>query len=299
MFFYYFSWQIWGHIAQLKYFASSLLAVGCQTHFPLLLLSGLRHPRHTFPKSIRNPCLSPGRETSSCTFSFRQYLFSLFIFPSLESWWINSSVFGPSTILRTFSFYPYTHQGFSLVAQLVKNLPSVRETWVQSLGWEDPLEKGKATHSSILAWRIPWTVQSMGSQRVGHDWVIFTSLFFVLILWWKNRLRNVVDSVQVQLSPEDLCGEPSPLTWIPLLSPLHPASLVWGRRSGEHGWFCLSQSALSVFLSGGNWHFGWEGLLQGTLLGFAGCLASLKSETESSSGSVMSDSLWPHGLYSP
>ena len=46
----------------------------------------------------------------------------------------------------------------SLVAQLVKNLPVVLETWVQSLGWEDPLEKGKATHSSILAWRIPWTL---------------------------------------------------------------------------------------------------------------------------------------------
>ena len=45
-----------------------------------------------------------------------------------------------------------------LVAQLVKNPPAMRETWVQSLGWEDPLEKGKATHFSILAWRIPWTV---------------------------------------------------------------------------------------------------------------------------------------------
>ena len=45
-----------------------------------------------------------------------------------------------------------------LVAQLVKNLPAMQETWVQSLGWEDPLEKGRATHSSILAWRIPWTV---------------------------------------------------------------------------------------------------------------------------------------------
>ena len=45
-----------------------------------------------------------------------------------------------------------------LVAQLVKNLPAMRETWVRSLGWEDPLEKGKATQSSILAWRIPWTV---------------------------------------------------------------------------------------------------------------------------------------------
>ena len=46
----------------------------------------------------------------------------------------------------------------SLVAQLVKNPPTVQETWVRSLGWEDPLEKGKATHSSTLAWRIPWTV---------------------------------------------------------------------------------------------------------------------------------------------
>ena len=46
----------------------------------------------------------------------------------------------------------------SLVAQLVKNLPAVQETWVQYLGWKDPLEKGRATHSSILAWEIPWTV---------------------------------------------------------------------------------------------------------------------------------------------
>ena len=62
----------------------------------------------------------------------------------------------------------------SLVAQMVKNLPAVWETQVQSLGWEDPLEKGMATHSSILVWRIPWTeepdrLQSMGSQRVGRD----------------------------------------------------------------------------------------------------------------------------------
>ena len=63
------------------------------------------------------------------------------------------------------------------MAQLVKDTPEMRETWVQSLGWEDPLEKGKATHSSILAWRIPWTVSSMGSQRVSHDRV---SDFFCL-----------------------------------------------------------------------------------------------------------------------
>ena len=55
------------------------------------------------------------------------------------------------------------------MAQLVKNLPAMWETWVRSLAWEDPLEKGKATHSSLLAWRIPWTVQSMGLQKVGHD----------------------------------------------------------------------------------------------------------------------------------
>ena len=54
-------------------------------------------------------------------------------------------------------------------AQMVKNLPAMRETWVRFLGWEDPLEKGKTTHSSILAWRIPCTVYSMGLQRVRHD----------------------------------------------------------------------------------------------------------------------------------
>ena len=63
--------------------------------------------------------------------------------------------------------------GASLVAQKVKNLPTMQETWIQSLSWEDLLEKEIATHSSILAWKIPWTeepgwLQSMGSQRVGH-----------------------------------------------------------------------------------------------------------------------------------
>ena len=61
--------------------------------------------------------------------------------------------------------YPLQYSWASLVAQLVKNPPGMQEIWVQSLGWEDPLEKGKAIHSSILAWRI----QSMGSQRVRHD----------------------------------------------------------------------------------------------------------------------------------
>ena len=70
--------------------------------------------------------------------------------------------------------YPLQYSWAFLVAQTVKNLPAVWETWIQSLGWEDPLEEAMATHSSILPWRIPWTeepggLQSMGPQRVGHD----------------------------------------------------------------------------------------------------------------------------------
>ena len=62
----------------------------------------------------------------------------------------------------------------SLVAQMVKNLPAMQVTWIQSLSWEGPLEKGMATHSSILAWRIPWTeepggILSMQLQRLRHD----------------------------------------------------------------------------------------------------------------------------------
>ena len=55
--------------------------------------------------------------------------------------------------------YPLQYSWASLLAQLVKNSPAMWETWVRSLGWEDPLEKGKAAHSGILAWRIPWTMQ--------------------------------------------------------------------------------------------------------------------------------------------
>ena len=72
-------------------------------------------------------------------------------------------------------FYNQEHHNWaSLVAQRLKRLPAMWETWVRSLGREDPLEKEMATHSSILAWRIPWTeesggLQSIGSQRVGHE----------------------------------------------------------------------------------------------------------------------------------
>ena len=64
--------------------------------------------------------------------------------------------------------YPLQYCWASLVAQLVKNLPAMRETWVRSLGWEDTLEKGKATHPSILAWKTPWTDKPGGPRSMGH-----------------------------------------------------------------------------------------------------------------------------------
>ena len=71
------------------------------------------------------------------------------------------------------------------MAQMVKNRPAMQEIGVRSLGQVDPLEEGMATHSSILAWKTPWTeepgrLQSMGSQRVRHDWATTLSLYFVL-----------------------------------------------------------------------------------------------------------------------
>ena len=77
-------------------------------------------------------------------------------------------------IVFPFLIYPLLNFPASLVAQMVKSLPIMQETKVQSVGPEDPLEKEMATHSCILAWRIPWTeqpgeTQSMGLQRVGHD----------------------------------------------------------------------------------------------------------------------------------
>ena len=92
--------------------------------------------------------------------NYARFYFVIPIWASLEVW---------------FRCQKFSHCQFQFFQ--CKNLPAVRETWVRSLGWEDPLEEGMATHSSILAWRIPWTeepggLQSMGSQRVGHNWAI-------------------------------------------------------------------------------------------------------------------------------
>ena len=85
-------------------------------------------------------------------------------------------------------------KGASLVAQTVKNLLTMQATWVPFLGWEDPLEKGMATHSSTLAWKIPWTeepgrLQSMGSQRVRHDWATSLSLF--TFMHWRRKWQPI------------------------------------------------------------------------------------------------------------
>ena len=87
----------------------------------------------------------------------------------IKGQWHSTLVFSTTEVRLRFP------RNVSLVAQLVKNLLAMWKTEVQCLGREDPLEKGTATHSSILAWRIPWTeepggLQSMASQRVGHDW---------------------------------------------------------------------------------------------------------------------------------
>ena len=90
------------------------------------------------------------------------------------------------------------YSGASLVAQTVKRLPAIWEARVQSLGWEDPLEKEMAPHSSTLAWEIPWMeepgrLQSMGSQRVGHNWATSLSLSewnHSLNLWLSLRSQS-------------------------------------------------------------------------------------------------------------
>ena len=92
----------------------------------------------------------------------------------LSKFLIQFSVDGWGCVSSLLFIWGQTMVGASLVAQRVKCLPTMLETWVRSLGQEDPLEKEMAAHSRMLAWKIPWTekpgrLQSMGSQRVGHD----------------------------------------------------------------------------------------------------------------------------------
>ena len=89
------------------------------------------------------------------------------------------------------TYHIWSTRGFSLVAQMVKHLPTMWETWVRSPDGEDPLEKEMATHSSTLAWKIPWEktdrLQSMGWQRVGHGWATLLHLLQGLLRWHSGK----------------------------------------------------------------------------------------------------------------
>ena len=125
----------------------------------------------------------------------------------------------------------YSVIGASLGTQMVKNLPAMQEAWVWSLGGEDVLEKGMATHSGILAWRIPCTEEpggllSMGSQRVGHKWVT-VSLFFILLSYWFPSVAEflVARTNLLSLSQWTLwSSSPDQIMWF---APLFPRSNGW------------------------------------------------------------------------
>ena len=145
----------------------------------------------TEPKSLMSSVLAGRFFTTSATWKALHYLITK---PKCNQELAHVSD-RPAAIFRlwpvpngNYSPHRFTHDQnwwdklqISLVAQTVRHLPTMRETWVRSLGWKDPLKKEMATHSSTLAWKIPWTeehgrLQSMGSQRVRHDWATSLSL---------------------------------------------------------------------------------------------------------------------------
>ena len=107
--------------------------------------------------------------------------------PAVPGMWVRPAWEADMDLWITLLFFPaFIPPRASLVAQRLKRLPPMWETWVQSLGREEALEKEMVTHSSIFAWRIPWTekpgrLQSMGSQRVGHDWATSLTLLFLKV----------------------------------------------------------------------------------------------------------------------
>ena len=138
-----------------------------------------------------------------------------------------------------------------LCTSLGQNPPAMWETWVWFLGWENPLEKGTVTHSSILSWRIPWTIQSMGSQKVGHNWATFTFVVNYLLL-----LNNY---------------------------------LIWN--------FPYSYYQCNFYLFIRHWHnFLQEGIHFRKVLSFPTNEFKVFPKFLVFSLSVMSNSLWPHGL---
>ena len=129
---------------------------GCQQHLPFLSPGHSASPHHLVARWLQDSVDGDGWEQAISA--------SCLLAPPLGNS-LSSSFFVSSHVLTR----------ASLAAQMVKNLPALQETWVQSWDWEDPLEKGMTTHSSFLDKKIPWTeelgrLQSMGLQRVGHNW---------------------------------------------------------------------------------------------------------------------------------
>ena len=150
---------------------------------------------------------------------------------------------------------------------MVKHVPTMRETWVRSLGQEDPLEKEMATHSSILAWKIPWTedpdrLQSMGSQRVRHDWE--TSLTHSLIITYNYKIQPVHskgDQSWVFIGRTDAKAE-TPILWPPhvkswLIGKDSDAGRDWGQEekgtTGWDGWMASPTRWTWVSVNSGSW----------------------------------------------
>ena len=121
----------------------------------------------TEPTSLKSPALASSFFTTSTTWEAYVSMISWdkFLFLSTCNAGDPCSIPGSGRSAAEGIGYPLQYSWASLLAQLIKNLPAMRETWVWSLGWEDPLEKGKATHSSILAWRISWTGYSIGRKE--------------------------------------------------------------------------------------------------------------------------------------
>ena len=141
-------------------------AVPSASHPPVTAAPGGVNPKLSLPS------VSPPWDFLECTWPFYFILsYFLFIIYTFYRSTVDSQCFrctAGDSVIHTHIYY--WGWGASPVAQMVKNLPAMQEAWVRSLGWEDPLEKEMATHSSILAWRIPWTegpggLPSMGSQK--------------------------------------------------------------------------------------------------------------------------------------
>ena len=128
--------------------------------------------------------------------------------------------------------YPWA----SLVAQVVKNPPAIQETWIQSLGWEDPLEEVMATHSLILAWRIPRTeepgrLQFMGSQKVRHDWATKHNTEIYFWEFWGLNLLFLTRDPKMNSQEQWLIMEEKPQANVGCLFPMNN----WSDRESASG----------------------------------------------------------------